>query len=90
MRVFDAAMEELVLGVAREGGNEFEMEFIDGRGSGEVFEVRVQGAQEDVGRERGLGHRHSAGMAGAVVEGKMKSHLGGGSLVMGETVAEGL
>ena len=49
MRVLDAAMEELVLGVAREGGNEFEVKFINGRGSGEVFEVRVQGAQEDVG-----------------------------------------
>ena len=32
MRIFDAAMEELMLGVSWKRGGEFEMEFIDGRG----------------------------------------------------------
>jgi len=32
MRIFDTAMEELMLGVSWERGGEFEMEFIDGRG----------------------------------------------------------
>ena len=34
VRVFDAAMEELVLRVSWESGNELEMKFIDGRGRG--------------------------------------------------------
>lgn len=90
VRVFDAAMEELVLRVSWESGNELEMEFIDGRGSGEVFEMRMEGVEKDVGRKTGLGHFHGAGIAGTIFEGKVEGHLGGGALVVGETIAEGL
>ena len=90
MRIFDAAMEELMLGVSWERGDEFEMKFIDGRAGREVFEMCVEGAEKDVGREGGFGHFHGAGVAGAIFEGKVEGHLGGGSLVVGETIAEGL
>tara|TARA_B100000497_G_C7445960_1_gene276936 strand:- start:167 stop:520 length:354 start_codon:yes stop_codon:yes gene_type:complete len=90
MRIFDAAMEELMLGVSWERGGEFEMEFIDGRGGGEVLEMCVEGAEKDVGRKSGLGHFHGAGVSGAIFEGKVEGHPGGGALVVGETIAEGL
>ena len=90
MWVFDAAMEELVLRVSWESWDEFEVEFIDWRGGGEIFEVSVEGTEEDVGRKRGLGHCHGAGVAGAVVEGKVEGHLGGGPLMMGKAIAESL
>ena len=90
MRVFDAAMEELVLGVSWEGWDEFEVEFVDGCGGGEVFEMSVEGAEENVGRERGLGHFHGTGVAGAVVEGKVEGYLSGGALMMSKAIAESL
>ena len=50
----------------------------------------VEGAEKDVGRKSGLGHFHGAGVSGAIFEGKVEGHLGGGALVVGETIAEGL
>lgn len=40
--VFETALEELVLGVAREGGDEFEVEFFGGSGGFEGIEMSVE------------------------------------------------
>lgn len=47
--VLEAAREELVLGVAWEGGNEFEVEFGHGGGGFNGIEVGVEGSEEDLG-----------------------------------------
>jgi hypothetical protein len=88
--IFEAALEEVVLGVAREGGDEFEVKFDDGSGGGEAIEVGVERAEEDFGREGGLGEGEVAGVGGAVFEGEGKVEFGGGALVVFESGAEGL
>ena len=50
----------------------------------------VEGVKQDVGRKSRLGHFHGAGVSGAIFEGKVEGYLGGGALMVGETVAEGL
>jgi len=88
--IFEAALEELVLGVAWEGWDEFEVEFADGGRGGEAIKVGVEGAEEDFGREGGFGEDEVAGVGGAVFEGEGEVEFGGGALVVCEAVAEGL
>ena len=40
--------------MAREGGNEFEVEFLDRSGAAEGIEMRVEAAEENLGGESGL------------------------------------
>jgi hypothetical protein len=43
-----------MLGVTRESWNEFKVEFLDGCGGFEGFQMRVEGSEEDIGRESGV------------------------------------
>lgn len=52
--VLEAALEKLVLGVAREGGEELEIELAHGSGGSEGIEMSVEGAEEDLVREGGF------------------------------------
>ncbi len=88
--VFEASLEELVLGVKRKGGGEAEVEFDDGGRDGEGFEVGVESAVEDFGCERGFGKVEVSGMGGAVVEGEGEVEGSGGALVVAESIGEGL
>ena len=50
----------------------------------------VESAEEEIGRESGFGEDELAGVRGAVVESEGEAKFGGGALMVGETVAEGL
>lgn len=86
----ESALEEVVLGVAREGGDEFKVKFEDGSGGGEAIEVGVECAEEDFGRESGLGEGEVTGVGGSVFEGEGEGEFGSGTLVVFESGAEGL
>lgn len=79
-----------MLGVAWEGGDEFEVEFLHGCGGFDGIEMGVKGAEEDLGREGGFGENELAGVGGSVIESEGEVELGGGALVVVEAVAEGL
>lgn len=52
--ILEAPRKKLMLGVTRESWNEFKVEFLDGRGGFEGFQIRVEGSEEDIGRESGV------------------------------------
>ena len=88
--IFEAALEELMLGVAWQGGDEFEVEFPHGSGGFDGIEVSVERAEEGIGRESGFGEDEFTGVGGAVVESESEAKFGGGALMVLQTVAEGL
>ena len=80
----------MVLGMAWESGDQFEVEFFGGSGGFEGIEMRVEGAEEDLGREGGFGEDELAGVGRSVVEGESEVELGGSELVVVEAVTKGL
>lgn len=76
--------------MAREGWDEFKVEFLHGRGGFYGIEMSVQRAEEDIGRESGFGEGELAGVGRTVVEGEGELEFGRGALVMVKAVAEGL
>lgn len=88
--VFEAADEELVLGVAGSGGGEFKMEGGDGGGNSELLEVGVEAALEEGGVEGGFGESELAGVGCAIIESEMELEGGGGVVVVAKAVAEGV
>ena len=88
--IFETAREELVLGVAREGWDEFKVEFLHGCGGFDGIEMSVQRAEKDIGRERGFGEDELTGVGGSVFEGEGELEFGRGALVMVKAVAESL
>lgn len=52
--ILEAPRKKLMLGVTRESWNEFKVEFFDGCGGFEGFQMRVEGSEEDIRRESGV------------------------------------
>lgn len=66
------------------------MKFPHGSGSFDGIEVRMEGAQEDIGQEGGLGENEFAGMGGTIIEGESEVKFGCSALVVAQAIAEGL
>jgi hypothetical protein len=88
--ILEALLEELMLGVAREGRDEFKVESPHGGGGFDEVEVGVERAEEDIRREGWLGEDELTGVGGTVVKGESEEKLGGGALVVIQAVTEGL
>ena len=52
--MLEAPRKKLMRGVTRESWNGFKVEFFDGCGGFEGFQMRVEGSEEDIGRESGV------------------------------------
>ena len=88
--IAETTLEKLVLGVLGEGGGEFEVELVHGRGRAEGVEIGMQMAHEGVGVERGFGEDEGACVRGSIFESQGEKEFGGGALMVVEAVAKGL